>query len=235
MKTSKDSLTHYQLGKSGRTQRGSKLNKIVGKTTIAEHNQTCETPAKQMAHLELKQKIKSPKLLSSKSLSNLIPRKLFFKKTISAGSQFESCSQNGQMEPDSRLTQANSPPTSFIHDLSAERPMEIVNRVNSVSLIGLGRQSSSCSFSNNGSEYTLDEPSLSPIATVDGAAGPPLPARGEEADCKMQNERDSKTEEEERKQRASSKCRPFKSTKLVLRDVKNSIGLVSPLAISTFN
>lgn len=195
---------------------------------------------KTAVQMELKPKAKQTKLLSSKSLSQLVPRGLFFKKS-------KDNSVDNKNSVSTRLTTTRSFPNyAYCPDASMqENPATefIVNRVNSVSLIGLPRQSTSNVFGCNSFDNTLEGISLSPIVgsqekgqTVAASVTPYKDVSFTTVDDNKNNKVEENNKaggnphdlsDNGKKKAISSKLKAFKNTKLVLRDVKNSIGLVS--------
>lgn len=224
------------------------------------------TPCRQIAQLELKQKIKQSKLLSSKSLSQLMPRSLFFKKnnkpvqgqtndSEGAGNNWLKTTKsfpNGAFSGlHSNCVMVSNGEVSNVEDIMMRNNTPTLpNRLGSASLIGLPRQSSSIvSFANNHQgDSTLTQPSLSPIAaeesdryhdeafgmtltTSDDIHSSASPVQQFGQDEVQQQAKDGQDGGEgagnKKADQNGNKYKPLKSTKLVLRDVKNSIGIVS--------
>lgn len=208
------------------------------------------SPNRLAVQLDNKHKIKHSKLLSSKSLSQLVPRGLFFKKPKDGNDSKKSNETTG-----TKLTTTKSFPNNAFRsdfDDAIQDNVDadfIVNRVNSVSLIGLPRQSTSNVFGCNSFDNTLEGISLSPIIIGSqekkeqdfGLTTPSKDVSSTTTDEINKNntsyphqKENSKAEENledssdnGKKGAISGKLKALKNTKLVLRDVKNSIGLVS--------
>lgn len=224
-----------------------------------------DTPCRRIASLKLEVKVtpkpvKQSKLLSSKSLSQLVPRKLFFVRTKqqqNADSSEEKVSNKskdnkptGKLQTSKSLTNA-----AFQFDPSIDLTLrnEIINgssAVNSVSLIGFPRHSTSNSFAQSSSSSngccSLARPNISPIVgdnmvpAVQGPKGSIATSTPQGTKTKAKQTlrkrglankvKDKKNVIDDTKTTTvtnSSRYRPFRNTALVLRDVKNSIGLVS--------
>lgn len=227
-----------------------------------------DTPCRQIAQLTLKPKVKSGKLLSSKSLSQLVPRNLFFKRNSSdkkSTSHHEqqtttTRSSSTSYEAGQHMVQSSSGfsngATIFqldAMDLTLDQ-MSIannMNRIHSASMIGLPRQST-CNTLNyhSGDNYTLARSNLSPIVatnngmvmandlrrnneTVCDTTSTPKQAKTKRSKAKknkdddQQSNDDKNCDDEKKCKDGMNKFKPFKNTALVLRDVKNSLGLVS--------
>lgn len=185
----------------------------------------------QSAQMDAKQKVKQPKLLSSKSLSQLIPRSLFFKKTTTKeASQGEQLGQNTSYP----LASTKSFPSAAFRPNAMHmmnNTPEYVNRLNSASLIGLpGRQSLGGGQAVLDTNCTLEQASLSPIVGLcdqEGGGGDTNTAPDSSREEARGGRESQEGTEAGKKNKAGGRYRPFKGTTLVLRDVKNSIGLVS--------
>lgn len=195
-----------------------------------------------VAQLDLKQKTKHPKLLSSKSLSQLIPRNLFFKK--SNVSKAEQQVDNMSGHTNTLMTTKSFPSAGFrpnaVQVMNNNTP-DMVNRLDSDSLIVLPRHSSSSYIGGQqqqsmGVNCPFEPTNLSPIvgqsceqgdtSTRESPIDAALNQESQAATGGGQSQLDEKTEVGKKKT-SGGRYKPFKNTTLVLRDVKNSIGLVS--------
>lgn len=249
----RDKRKQKGVSKSSKTVDKCSLSPPTPKTKVGDYYDPMNNSgvARQIAsslenQLETKlSKPKQTKLLSSKSLSHLLPRGLFFKKTT------EPAASNGKPNSNNNgLTTSKSFPNPAFHPspMSVRLP-EFTNRLDSTSLIGLPRESSNCSFGHtNSNSNSLEQPNFSPIAGPSPVGQPSSGPKNcvETFNMSLDEERsvarapESQSPESvkgqpvvEQKKKAARYTKPFKNTTLVLRDVKNSIGLVS--AIKSFN
>lgn len=244
---------------------------LSNQNAVSQQHDTCDgiqTPLRQISELQIRSKVKQPKLFSSKSLSKLVSRSLFFTK------------RNGNLR-NTNDQSAKCPPCPLENSLNGSD--NFVNRLNSDSLIVLsgGRQSTSSILGGcqqtQITDCTLEQPNISPIVgsgqlvdignqihrssdqtpsssssgyiamsstrviynrnrsreispkaakTVKGEEESLSQANdpSESNDCNSQVMPTALTTKTAKK---SSKYKPFKNTTLVLKDVKNSLGLVS--------
>lgn len=209
------------------------------------------SPNKLAIQLDYKHKIKHSKLLSSKSLSQLVPRGLLFRKPKDGKKSNETGTKLTTTKSFPNYAFRSDPDATMQDNVDAEF---IVNRVNSVSLIGFPRQSTSNVFGCSSFDNTLEGISLSPIIIgsqekKEQNVGSTTPSKDlsftttDDNNTNNKKKENSKTEENLEdssdngtKRAISSKLKALKNTKLVLRDVKNSIGLVSfiPFRFSYF-
>lgn len=229
---------------------------IVTEQQNISHLLTSEQKAKLELKLTPKLKMKSHRLLSSKSLSQLVPRGLFFKKNPIVDN---ANTANLEQDNDNKLQTTRSFPTCYVtqnpqqtrllnHSIAMESAARVTERINSVSMIGFPRESTSDNFWSSGCnptnqhEYssTLEEPNLSPICgnkmEIDEAfsfyvEGAPSTINcnpiNQHNRCEQEEKQQCNDEEANKKKKTIGKFKPFKTTTLALRDVKNSLGLVS--------
>lgn len=241
------------------TVKGSKKS---GSRVLAMESRGLDTPIRQISNLEIRSKQKQPKLFSSKSLSRLVTRSLFFtKKDNSDPNNAEESTvpqqdsnQNNQVIRGRRSR--NNPFEDSNYEL--ERIYEnYKDRINSDSMIGLQSTSSLLNSDQNVQQMrvncTLEQPNLSPIfgsqpsakerdTTTNSGRGSSggipmsstrviIEAPNDGVDnsnsSSGSNKADKRKSNKVSKEKKVSKTKPFKSTKLVLRDVRNSISLVS--------
>lgn len=210
-----------------------------------------DTPCKQIAQLQLNNqqppKAKSAKLLSTKSLTQLIPKNYFFSRRKSAGEKSDK-EPKSKLAKDKKLTTSKSY-TNGVSDKvvsnNANQVLEpsVVNRIGSASMIvEFPRQSTSNSLAyQTDDSSTLTASNLSPIVGVGSqneiirsvvASTPTLkkcPRKvtnsNDGKDSKKNQPENDVEHQKEEESKPSKKFKPFKGTALVLRDVKNSIGL----------
>lgn len=221
------------------------------------------TPSRMMARLEIRSKVKQPKLFSSKSLGQLIPRKLFFRTNSATASSTAngkaSCKMSGDKfscandcsehtERCVRLSSSEADEVAQMDSIISSKPEDFVVetcRVNSDSLIAMPRQSSIVDpFEYQTEDWCEQQPNLSPIMAAKSATttttttvtcnpgrSARLRASKAEATSKSSGEKaNANKRADDSKKVPERKLRPLKNTALVLRDVKNSIGLVSERA-----
>lgn len=226
--------------------------------------------------VELKTKVKKPKLLSSKSLSRLVPRNLFFKKGSTNSSSINNVKNNNNANEDNngnKLATTKSLPSMALRSQQQQASLNsnATNRQPSenpetpVSLIVLPRQSTSNLFAKVESSTPFSKLNQ-PFSPIHGAAeqlnrvnlGEPYSffsaatdsgfdsgcSAGQSVQSAFENQAKpptpptSKTTTKEASECGQEKRRKYKSTlkntTLVLRDVKNSIGLVSGFPIEAY-
>lgn len=237
---------------------------------VTKNKVSLDTPCRKIASLKLEVKVtpnpaKQSKLLSSKSLSQLVPRKLFFVRTKAqqAGNPSKEGASNeskdkitiGNLQTTKSLTNA-----AFQFDPSLDSTLkhDIINgssAVTSVSLIGFPGQSICNSFaqsssSNSYADYcSITRPNISPIVgdsliptaqrpIGDIATSTPQETKAGTKHALRKRQTTNRTKDKKnvtgdiKSSTTAANCnryRPFKNTALVLRDVKNSIGLVSKM------
>lgn len=187
--------------------------------------------SRQMDSLESQPKERSQqsKLLGSKSLSHLVNRGLFFKKSNKG--------DDGQQQQQHQLKTTKSFSSGLL------RTSETSAKLDS----GIVRQSSCNSFGcSNDTFFAMQKPNLSPIVgqahlinseLFAGSSGPLVGEQRMQSSASAVEERVESTSEptvtqegeedddKKTKKKAKKQYKPFKNTGLVLRDVKNSLGL----------
>lgn len=153
------------------------------KQPVAQDHSVLETPCRQIAQLTLQSTAKNPsKLISGKSLTQLMPKRLFFRKKSwlsSSSSSIESGQEEANQNDSAHIISTSDCPQIEADLLGDENQLEnpdssiasmtkhgkapelLVNRVNSASLLALPRQSLASSPGSN--DWSLDKANLSPI------------------------------------------------------------------------
>lgn len=161
-----------------RRQKRTASQDAMVKTKHSDQLERIQTPLRQISELQIKSQVKRPKLFSSKSLSRLVTRTLFFTKPATDNAN----ETTDAREPTNKLTTTKSFPCNsttanfrwqtnpfvdgFMEKSAHRAGEEFVNRVNSESLIGFGSTSTMLDALQPMPtivDCTLEQPNLSPI------------------------------------------------------------------------
>lgn len=254
--------------KNGRIERPCSIMQSthLNNNSMQNYLDSCSPDRHQVAQLKSTTKAKKAKLLSSKSLSRLVPRNLFFKRNCSSINNANN--NNANEDNNNKLTTTKSFPSAAARSYPSSEAvaMELTDEplvnlmgycepnlstanTNSIPLVGLPRQSTrnlfnkvECStpFSRQSQIFSpilgigeqsnrasLSEP-FSFFSTTDSGfdslACQSIQSRSVEPESGLELPKEAGECGGEKKKKSKS---AFRSTTLVLRDVKNSIGLVS--------
>lgn len=276
-KSSNDQPTAYHCETRRQRRIVSEEAMAMAKAKQSQQFERIHTPLRQISELQIKSQVKRPKLFSSKSLSRLVTRTLFFAKP--AADNDKRAAEPANKLPTTKSFPCNStanfrwqtnPFLDGFMENSALKSDDFVNRVNSESLIGLGSTSTmlEAAMQLPVVDCTLEQPNLSPIIGAQETNGRVLSGNskssssvpitmsstrvvysehvadstgssgidaGDEHQVSSENDRNSSNNSDKSstrawKSKATKLSKPFKNTTIVLRDVKNSLGLVSEIA-----
>lgn len=180
----------------------------------------------------LETSVKTPKLAGSKSLSRLT-KSLFFRSKQPTKEAGEARHPVEGMKTTRSMPNCPTIVNSTAIDLTTVECQQVGKTKRKSSLLPVLGNSSKCSTSNR--QNSLDQPNVSPIVGLNGACQKtveslsmsPIEVDISGSPKEAQGEGSSETKKRDENATGKKKFKPFKGTSLVLRDVKNSLTLVS--------